>query len=158
MNGLEQARERALRYLSHRDRTRWEVEQKLTQEGFDPDTVRGVMATLEEYRYVDDARYATAYLRERLDYGGRGLAQIRRELQGKGIDPILLEETLQGANELDAAVKTLTVKWRGIAAASATIGTGQRKKAVDFLLRRGFSVETAREALKRYDVPMQDWE
>lgn len=51
----------------------------------DAEEAVGVVASLREDRYVDDARYASAFAREKASLQGWGPVKIRFQLRGKGI-------------------------------------------------------------------------
>jgi regulatory protein len=147
MTAFEQAKERALRYLNYRDRTYQEVTEKLTAENFAPDIIEAVVTLLRSYKLLDDARYAAAYVNDRLVYGGFGLEKIKYELQQKGVDPLLIEEAIQNADERAAAAKILAARLRG-----GSIAQPQKPKWIQFLLRRGFSYDTVSQVLETYGL------
>ena len=61
----------------------------------DADAAEKVVASLVEDRYVDDARYASAFAREKATIQGWGPVKIRFQLRGKGITDAVIAEALQ---------------------------------------------------------------
>lgn len=101
-------RDAALRYLEHRERSKREVRSHLVSKGFHEDEIEEELKYLEEFHYVDDARYCCNYI----DYGigkGRGPVRLRYELTEKGVDSrliqVLLEERFDRDTEKAAAMK-----------------------------------------------------
>ncbi len=52
----------AVRVLARRDHTRFEIEQKLRQRGYDQEVIRDVVVECERLNYVDDERTAKVYI------------------------------------------------------------------------------------------------
>lgn len=98
----------ALRYLEHRERSRYEVRTHLVSKGFQEQEIEDELHDLQELHYVDDARYCSNYIR----YGmgkGRGPVRLQHELKEKGIDSSMIQEALAESidrqSEKEAAMK-----------------------------------------------------
>ena len=126
----------AARALQHRDRTRRQLDERLTRAGVDDAGRAEALETLERVGYVDDGRYAcarAASLAER-GYGDEG---IRHLLAGDGIEPV----------EAEAALATLPPERERAAALIARLGRGPKTAAR--LARKGFgedAIEAAAQA------------
>ncbi len=92
------ARERALRLLGLRDRSRREVETRLRQAGFDAEVVGGTVEWLAGLGYLDDGRFARVYAAEK-QRGGWGPRRVRAELAAKGVERSIVEEAMASAGE-----------------------------------------------------------
>ncbi|MEG1623115.1 MAG: regulatory protein RecX [Alistipes sp.] len=53
-----------------------------------------VLQTLLSQKFIDDSRYAAAFVREKVNLSGWGIYKIRTTLLHKGIAPTLVEEAL----------------------------------------------------------------
>jgi len=76
-----------------------------------------IVSRLIEERYVDDARYAGAFVREKSALTGWGPVKIRFALRGKGIDGSIVDEALQeawGDAATDKLQKLLSAKCRSL--------------------------------------------
>jgi regulatory protein len=125
----------ATRALSHRDRSRRELDQRLEQAGIAAQERSKTIATLERIGYVDDARFAVSRAGV-LAARGYGDEAIRHDLAGRGI----------GVADRAAAIAGLEPEGERAAALLARHGPG--RKTVALLIRRGFdheSVEAAAE-------------
>ncbi len=60
---LKRAEKRLLFLLQKMDRTRKQLWQKLTLDGYPEAVIEDAIAYVEHYHYVDDLRYATTYIR-----------------------------------------------------------------------------------------------
>ena len=139
------AQDLALSMLARRELSRREVAAKLQQAGLGDEVVEGTLSWLEERGYVDDRRFASAYMGERLK-AGWGRRRIAAELLKKGVageivrgeawDEVLQEQGL--SSEGEAAVALARKRFGGLLAADPE--TGKRRLA-GFLARRGHDWE-----------------
>lgn len=101
--------------------------------------------SLVEDRYVDDARYASAFAREKASLQGWGPIKIRFQLRSKGIsDPVITAalEDVEPARAVDKLERLLATKARTLQ------GDPQfRLKLIKFGLSRGYAYEAVEEAL-----------
>lgn len=103
--------------------------------------------SLVEDRYVDDARYASAFAREKASLQGWGPIKIRFQLRSKGISDQVIATALEEVEPARAADKLE----RLLAAKARTLqGDPQfRLKLIKFGLSRGYEYEAVEEAVKK---------
>ena len=95
-----------------------------------------VVASLVEDRYVDDARYAAAFAREKAQLQGWGPVKIRFQLRGKGISEA---DIAAGLAEVDSAAADGRLSRLLAAKARSLEGDPQfRLKLIKFALSRGY--------------------
>lgn len=130
----------ALRSIRQADRLRAELERRLRERGFAPDTVEAVLAQLGVWGFLDDGRTVdervTQMRRRRM-----GRARIAAELVERGAPEDHVAATLASVSEQDellAAIDLLDRRSRDNAA-----------KAGRYLAGRGFEEDVIREALAR---------
>ena len=70
------------------------VLQKIRQKGLDGKDAAAVLERLVRERYVDDARYARAFVRDKALLAGWGPRKISFALSAKGISKEVVEEAL----------------------------------------------------------------
>lgn len=112
----------------------------------DADAAAAVVASLVEERYVDDARYAAAFAREKAGIQGWGPVKIRFQLRSKGIAEEVINAALQEIEPAKAADKLqrlLTAKHRTLEGDPAC-----RLKLLKFALSRGYEYDEVEAALK----------
>ena len=113
----------------------------------DADAADKVVASLVEDRYVDDARYASAFAREKATIQGWGPVKIRFQLRGKGITDAVIAEALQEIEPEKAGDKLdrlLTAK------AHTLQGDPQfRLKLLKFGLTRGYEYDETEAAVSK---------
>ena len=145
------AKASALAGISNRARTSEEVRRSLGQKGFAETIIEDTVADLERLGLVDDAAYARAFVRGRFEARGYGPARLRQDLQRKGIDRSTIDaalDELTEAEDLGAEARMQAEKkWRPLRSEDDL--RKRKKKTMDFLVRRGFGFDTAREAVDR---------
>jgi regulatory protein len=149
-DGLQPALALAYRFLNRRDRTEAELRAHLDGEGIEPGDVEQAVAALRGQGYVDDARYARLLAEDKRDLEGWGSERISRTLTARGIDRELIEAALVG-DEQD----TITEIDRAVAVLSRRFPTPprerrERDRALAVLLRKGYDVDLALDALTRH--------
>lgn len=141
------AKERALRLLGYRDRSRIELTRRLRADGYPEQTTRSVVDRMVEVGLVDDARFASAWAASRAA-SGMGRRRIRQELSERGIDPSLvlevLDEVVPQEGEADRA--------RAAAGSTRPAARRDRERLIRRLVTRGFDLSTAARVAGEDDV------
>jgi regulatory protein len=113
----------------------------------DEEAAARVVASLVQDRYVDDARYASAFAREKAQIQGWGPVKIRFQLRAKGVKDSVITEALQEVEPQraqDKLEKVLQVK------AKALQGDPQFKlKLLKFGLGRGYDYDEVENAVSK---------
>jgi regulatory protein len=146
------ARERAIRLLTARERSRSGLTSRLVEDGFSSEVARATVDDLVRIGLVDDERFAHALARTLANARSAGRARIARELRDAGIEESVadaaLEEALPADHEIAAA--------RRLAATSAARPGATVEKLAARLVRRGYrpalALEEARRAIGDADV------
>lgn len=135
----ERAYQQALLFLSYRARSEKEIRQNLHKHEY-PEAV--IEVTLEQLRregFVNDEKFARAWVENRSLYRPRGYRALRMELGLKGLDDAIIDSALAQIDDESlayAAGKKQTRKFKGLEWPEF------RKKLGAFLARRGFSYAT----------------
>ena len=106
-----------------------------------------VLADLVADRYVDDLRYATAYVRDKATISGWGATKIRYMLSGKGIERDVIAKALEEIDEGKAGLrleKLLENKWRTL-----KDDPQAKLKMLRFGLGRGYQYDDVSSALEK---------
>ena len=143
---FQKARDKALRLLSARPRTVSEIRARLRERGEPEGIISRVIEFLSSYGYLGDEKYAADFLESAAARGlsARAAAQKLRE---RGVPAETAREALAEA-ELDegaACLAALKKRFR-----RAEPDENARRKAADFLARKGFGREVIKNALKEF--------
>lgn len=112
----------------------------------DADAAARVVAQLREERYVDDARYAAAFAREKASLQGWGPLKIRFQLRGKGISEADISAALaeiEPEKAADKLEKLLAAKYRTLQEDPQC-----KLKLIKFALSRGYEYSAVEEAMR----------
>lgn len=145
-----EAEERALRYLSHRARSRAELERYLRRKGYEEPIAARVLARLEELGYVDDRTFAEAHVRDRIRLKPRGRFKLLMELREKGVAEADAGAAIEAAfREMDVTERELLERcarkrWR---ARRTDDPEKLRRRISGYLRRRGFRGSEVREVV-----------
>lgn len=139
----------ALRFLKIRPRSEHELRDKLKQKGFDPADIDAAVEWLLSIDMLNDRAFTVAWINYRLARPF-GFSRIIRELKEKGIAPALIDELVAEAKAQYAEGDTVLELARRRAERLKGIDPLKRKKRVlDYLIRRGFSIGEAMKAIKK---------
>ena len=84
--------------LKFRQRSAKEIRRRLERKKFSPEIISATVSFLRGKNFVDDRAFAAAWVSSRLKRPF-GLRRIRRELELKGVDREIIEESLEAAGE-----------------------------------------------------------
>ncbi|MDO4949929.1 MAG: regulatory protein RecX [Bacteroidales bacterium] len=136
----EQARSKAEAYCAKSEHCEAEIRMKLLDWKVGTSDAEEVVRHLIDERYIDNHRFAKAFVRDKFRFGSWGKVKIAQHLRAKQIDPSVIEEAL---DEIDATAyidtlrRLLAAKSRNVTAHSEYERNG---KLIRFALGRGFEM------------------
>ncbi|HLL60112.1 MAG TPA: regulatory protein RecX [Candidatus Nitrosocosmicus sp.] len=146
---------RAQHYIRLRERTEKEIsdyiKRKLEKYNFTPTTIdeilHKIIQKLIDDELIDDNRFVNWWVQQRNYFKPRGIFLLKQELQNKGVQKDTINHYFEDnpIKELDLAKEALHKKSKTLFGFS---GKEQEKKALDYLLRRGFSYTIAKKAFE----------
>ena len=142
---LEKATSHALRYLSYRPRSEFEVRGRLRLR-YDEQVAESVIARLKELGLLDDRAFAHAWSQGRMSSRPRSAALIRRELLAKGVDTETVRAEVDTLDDEESAYNAGLRAARSLASADYTTF---RRKMWGYLHRRGFGQSIVRKTVGR---------
>ena len=152
----KEAMRRAGRLLASRPRTIHEMGLRLAAAGFDESTVGRTIDRLIELRLLDDSEFARQWVTERALGRGRAGEALIDELAQKGIAREAAEEAVAAAG-IDEEAQAKELALRFLPKVSDKPLDRQAEALLSRLLRRGFSHEVAREAVRSV-LPPEGWD
>jgi regulatory protein len=149
--GYQKAFNTALRLLTRRDHSKYELAQKLKQRAFEDDVIERVCLECERLDYLNDERTAQVFINQ-LFRRGCGAKRIRAELKRKGLTGRriagILNAILSEAGEQENAERVLSKNMKRF---DREDDCKKRKaKIYRFLYSRGFSNQIISEVMKKY--------
>lgn len=149
----KRAKLRAMNLLAKREYTERQLRDKLKAGYYPQRVIEEALAYVAGFHYTDDLRYACDYITGHEDTRSR--RRIEQDLLGKGIDRDVLEQAWrrweeQGGRQDEAAMIQALLKKRGYDVEKAE--RKERQRTYSFLVRKGFSGDAVRKALKTEDI------
>lgn len=137
------AKQKAVNILKYMDRTEYELKQKLKHAGYKEEIVNRIISYFYEYNYLDDRRFAYAYIERKKS--SKSLKQIEMELRQKGVSREIIQELLenQKGGEEEALKKIIEKKLKGIEKPTKE----QKQKISMYLYRKGYPANLIRQYL-----------
>jgi len=131
----------ALRLLSRQGRTEVELCRKLRDKGYSEEQIDATVSRCRELAYVDDKRFASERAGALLRSGRAAGCRIEIDLRRRGISSELIAAAMTGvAAEVDAGeVLRGLLEKRFPDFVFAAAPPREKRRVVDFFLRRGFS-------------------
>lgn len=88
-----------LRILERGYKTEKEIEKKLIEREYSQETISRVQDFLKEYNFIDDRRYTSMYVKDKIKNEGRN--KIKYKLMQKGVAEETIAKTINNVNEED---------------------------------------------------------
>ena len=115
---FKKAKNQALKYLSYRDRSKWEITQYLEKKQHSHLVIQQTLEYLENLDYVDDQRFALQWGQFNINKKKLGRNRLYLELLNKGIDRETLENILntlyENNPEIQLAKECASKKWESL--------------------------------------------
>ena len=148
----ESAYRQAVRLLARRPYTEWELRRRFDRSGLTEQEQEAVMGSLRQATLVSDAEFAAAWLENRMAFRPRGAWALRVELRARGVPAEVIESTLSGFDEHQAALQAARQGARKYEHLSPELF---RQRLTAYLYRRGFQHPTIEPLVEQLAVDRQ---
>lgn len=145
-SALQNAYDRATRFLAYRPRSAHEVRRYLISKEVGKPVIAQVLERLQERAWLDDVEFARYWVDQRQRHKPMAARALRYQLRQKGVAEAIIDEALDRLDETDAAYRAAQSRlsrYRG------QTPRAFRHKLGGALMRRGFDAETIREVTLR---------
>ncbi len=145
MDALHKGTAVALRFIANRMKTEAEIKRKLRTKNYDHISEQ-IIAALKAKGYVDDENYITCYIKDRINFNPMGRLRIKRELEQRGIEKMLIEnngeyKSIDEKALIDSLLNTKLADYD-------LNDNKDLRKIFAYLARRGFEYDNINSALK----------
>lgn len=141
-DGYEAARRRVMALIGRRPRSVTEVRRYFERAAIPDDLADSVINDLLERGFLDDFKFAQAWIENRLAFRPRSAYALRTELRQRGVDSQVVEKALDGFDERQAAEKAAQD------AARRYRGEDRVERIYAYLERRGFPYSMTRSVVR----------
>ena len=137
----------ALRILQYRFNSEAELRRKLAAKKYDGQDIAAAVARLRDEKWLDDARFADAFVRTRLRKR-IGRLRIRRELIAAGVDDDVAAAALR-RNEDEGGEREAALAVARKRAARLDLATPEdRNKLKAYLLKQGYDLSLIHDVVR----------
>ena len=136
----------AARLLGYRPRSEHEMRQRLTQRGFDNDTIETVLTRLKEQDLINDNDFARFRKDNRQSFSPRSQWLTRMELKQKGVSGEIIDQVVGGISDIDNAYHAAKKKACNLSTADYQ---SFRRRLGEYLKRRGFGYSAIIKTIER---------
>ena len=146
----DQVLDKMAKYCAYQERCVKDVRDKLKTFDIPEEEKAKILDYLLDNRFVNDERYAKAFVRGKVNQSGWGVNKIRFHLIQKGIDKNIIEEALGQTDEeayRQRLIEILETKSKTVKAAN---DFEKKRKLAAYAMQKGFEGSLVWEVLKEY--------
>ena len=146
----DQVLDKMAKYCAYQERCVKDVRDKLKTFEISEEEKAKIIDYLLDNRFVNDERYAKAFVRGKVNQSGWGVNKIRFHLIQKGIDKNIIEEALGQTDEeayRQRLIEILETKSKTVKAAN---DFEKKRKLATYAMQKGFEGSLVWEVLKEY--------
>ena len=143
-----QALNRAAALCSRSEQAPGDISSKLVTWGLSAQEADEVVARLTEQGFLNEERYARAFVNDRFSFNGWGKVKIVHQLRSKGVAAQVIQEALAVIDEeryRERLVELLRAKWRTVKGREPRLAWAAMMR---FAVSRGFESSIAGECVK----------
>ncbi len=146
----------AYRLLAHRARSRAELAARLRAKGYDDQVIDATLEQLRDEGLIDDEAFVAAFIADKRRLSGWGEGRIAGELARLGVETSLVQAALPQSDDSrddELARARAALERRGPARPPLEPA---RKRAYEFLVRRGYATHVAYRAVREWSAGAAD--
>ena len=151
---VKKAKSLSLRWVLGRNYTVSEIDKKLKDKEFNGKVIKDTLDYLQEQCYLDDNLYAEKFTAQRMRIKPVAKQRLLFELQGKGINK---ETIINAIEKIDVDDDQIAQNIFDKRFSDWDLEDPKKyKKAVNFLINKGFSMNTIRKVIKSSNFDQND--
>jgi regulatory protein len=143
---------KAEHYCAYQERSQQEVRDKLYEWGLYPNVVENVIIQLIADNFLNEERFANAYVRGKFNQKGWGKNKIKQGLKFKKVSDVLIKKALQNINGDDYLQMLNKVLQKKESLLSEKDPYKRKYKLQQYGLSRGYENDLILDVLKNRDL------
>ena len=146
----EQALQSLMRECARSERSSGDALRLMKRWGLADEDARKVLMRLQTERFIDDARFAEAFVRDKLNLSGWGAYKIKMALRAKGVSQEIIEEVVAPMfAETDMKERLEEIMVRKMRTLKYSSAYDAKTKLIRFAASRGYDMEQAIECASK---------
>ncbi len=147
---VDEAQKKMEKYCAYQERCHKEVRSKLKEMKMIPQAVDRIMVHLIEHNFLNEERFAKAFVRGKFRIKKWGRNRLVRELKFREISKYSINKALEQIDDSDYQETLDILVKKRIEQVKETNLYKRRKKVADYLLYRGWESHLVYEKMKQY--------
>ena len=148
----DQVLDKMAKYCAYQERCVKDVRDKLKAFEISEEEKAKIIDYLLDNRFVNDERYAKAFVRGKVNQSGWGVNKIRFHLIQKGIDKDIIEEALGQTDEEVYRQRLIDILKTKAKTIKADSDFEKKRKLAAYAMQKGFEGALVWEVLKDLDI------
>ena len=146
----QQALQSLMRMCARSERSSGDALRLMKRWGVADNEARKVLARLQAERFIDDRRFAEAFVRDKLNLSGWGAYKIKMSLRAKGVAREIIEEVVSTMIEAtDMKERLEEIMQRKLRTLKYSSTYEAKTKLIRFAASRGYDIEEAVECASK---------
>ena len=146
----EQALQSLMRECARSERSSGDALRLMKRWGLTDEDAKRVLARLQAERFIDDSRYAEAFVRDKLNLSGWGAYKIKMALRTKGVSKEIIEEVVAPMlAETDMTERLEDIMRRRMRTLKYSSPYDAKTKLIRFAASRGYEIDEAVECASK---------
>ena len=146
----DQVLDKMAKYCAYQERCVKDVSDKLRTFDIPEEEKTKILDYLLDNRFVNDERYAKAFVRGKVNQSGWGMNKIRFHLMQKGIDKDLIDEALGQTDEEVYRQRLIEILKTKAKTVKADSDFEKKRKLAAYAMQKGFEGDLVWEVLKEF--------
>lgn len=139
-----------MRMCARSERSSGDALRLMKRWGVADDAARKVLSKLQADRFIDDARYAEAFVRDKLNLSGWGAYKIKSALRTKGVSKDIIDEVIAPMIEAtDMKERLEDIMKRKLRTLKYSSAYDAKNKLIRFAASRGYELDEAIECASK---------
>jgi len=145
----EQALSRLQSLCSRSEKCIFDISQKLRDWNISPTDEKIIIAKLQEQKFIDEQRFACAFVRDKSRLSHWGIAKIKQALQAKKISATIISTALQEIDMENYKKDLIALVARKNISLKAKNPADRKAKLLRFALSRGYDYQLSYEVVTK---------
>ena len=146
----EQALQSLMRMCARSERSSGDALRLMKRWGVADEDARKVLQRLQNERFIDDSRFAEAFVRDKINLSGWGAYKIKSALRAKGVSREIIESVVEPMlGETDMSERLEEMMQRKLRTLKYNSPYEAKTKLIRFAASRGYDMEQAIECASK---------
>lgn len=146
------ALEKAAKYCAYQERCHWEVEKKFREWNIDEEIQDEVISELIQQNFLNEERYAKAFVQGKVNIKKWGRYKIKMELQSRQISTYSVNKALQEIDEEKYILNLQELLQKKAQTVLAKNDFEKKMKLLKFLSSKGYETEIINEQIENHGI------